>query len=88
MDIHLNGRVTAVPDGWQDETRLWVLREALGRVGTRFGCGQGQCGACTVLLDGDPVRACLLPVQADSGSSMLNAGARRNRNGGLCRVSA
>ena len=67
MDIDLNGRVTAVPDGWQDETLLWVLREALGRVGTRFGCGLGQCGACTVLLDGEPVRACVLPVAAAAG---------------------
>jgi isoquinoline 1-oxidoreductase alpha subunit len=67
MDIEINGRVTAVPDGWQDETLLWVLREALGLVGTRYGCGLGQCGACTVLLDGEPVRTCVLPVQAAAG---------------------
>ncbi len=67
MDIELNGRTTAVPDGWQDETLLWVLREALGQVGTRLGCGLGQCGACTVLLDGEPVRACVLPVAAARG---------------------
>lgn len=67
MDIELNGRVTAVPDAWQDETLLWVLREALGLVGTRYGCGQAQCGACTVLLDGEPVRACVLPVAAAAG---------------------
>ncbi len=43
---------------------LWVLREQCGLTGTKFGCGIGQCGACTVQLDGVPVRACLTPVDA------------------------
>jgi isoquinoline 1-oxidoreductase alpha subunit len=42
---------------------LWVLRDSLGMVGTKFGCGIGQCGACTIHLDGAPARACLTPVQ-------------------------
>jgi len=42
---------------------LWVIREQCGLTGTKFGCGIGQCGACTVQLDGDPVRSCLTPVQ-------------------------
>ena len=67
MELQINGRTAAIPPGWQDERLLWVLREALGLVGTRHGCGQGQCGACTVLLDGEPVRSCLLPVAQAAG---------------------
>jgi len=43
---------------------LWVLRDTLSLKGTKFGCGMAQCGACTVLLDGEPVRACITPVSA------------------------
>jgi len=43
---------------------LWVLRDELGMTGTKFGCGMAQCGACTVHLDGQPVRACITPVSA------------------------
>jgi isoquinoline 1-oxidoreductase subunit alpha len=47
-----------------DMPLLWVLRDVLGLTGTKFGCGIAQCGACTVHLDGKPVRSCLLPVSA------------------------
>jgi aerobic-type carbon monoxide dehydrogenase small subunit (CoxS/CutS family) len=50
-----------------DETLLWVLRDRLGLTGTRYGCGEGQCGACTVLIDGRPVRSCLAAVSAAAG---------------------
>jgi len=70
MELNINGRPVAIPGAWQDEHLLWVLREYLGLVGTRFGCGQGQCGACTVLLEGEPVRACLLPVAAAAGKRL------------------
>nr|WP_057923987.1 (2Fe-2S)-binding protein [Burkholderia ambifaria] len=50
-----------------DMPLLWVLREVVGLCGTKFGCGIGQCGACTVHLDGNPVRSCLLPVSAVNG---------------------
>ena len=43
---------------------LWVLRDTLGLMGTKFGCGIAQCGACTVHVDGAPVRSCALPVSA------------------------
>ena len=43
---------------------LWVLRDALGLKGTKFGCGVAQCGACTVLIDGQPTRSCITPVSA------------------------
>ncbi|WP_439519722.1 (2Fe-2S)-binding protein [Hydrogenophaga sp.] len=64
MDILVNRQRFQVPTEWQDETLLAVLREHLGLVGTRFGCGAGQCGACTVLLDGRAQRSCLFPVTA------------------------
>ena len=47
-----------------DTPLLWVLREELGLTGTKFGCGIAQCGACTVHLDGQPVRACVTPLSA------------------------
>jgi isoquinoline 1-oxidoreductase subunit alpha len=46
----------------EDTPLLWVLRDVLGMTGTKFGCGIAQCGACTVHIDGNPVRSCLLPV--------------------------
>src|SRR5262245_41333240 len=45
-----------------DVPLLWVLRDVLGLTGTKFGCGMAQCGACTVHLDGKPIRSCMLPV--------------------------
>jgi isoquinoline 1-oxidoreductase alpha subunit len=47
-----------------DTPLLWVLRDVLGMTGTKYGCGIAQCGACTVHIDGNPVRSCLLPVGA------------------------
>ncbi|OXI17542.1 (2Fe-2S)-binding protein [Burkholderia sp. AU15512] len=50
-----------------DMPLLWALREMVGLCGTKFGCGIGQCGACTVHLDGNPVRSCVLPVSDVNG---------------------
>jgi isoquinoline 1-oxidoreductase subunit alpha len=61
--IKVNGRQHAVDSGG-DTPLLWVLRDFLGMTGTKFGCGIAQCGACTVHLDGAPVRSCVLPVSA------------------------
>jgi isoquinoline 1-oxidoreductase alpha subunit len=47
-----------------DTPLLWVLRDVLGMTGTKYGCGIAQCGACTVHIDGNPVRSCLLPIGA------------------------
>jgi len=49
---------------------LWVLRESLGLTGTKFGCGIGQCGACTVLLNGQPIRSCSFPVSGAEGAEI------------------
>lgn len=50
---------------------LWVLREQLDLTGTKYGCGEGQCGACTVLIDGRAHRSCLTPISAISGKSIV-----------------
>ena len=59
--LNINGEVRQV-DVPPDMPLLWVLRDVLGLTGTKFGCGIAQCGACTVHLDGKPVRSCLLTV--------------------------
>jgi isoquinoline 1-oxidoreductase subunit alpha len=61
MTLKINGGMKPV-DAPPDMPLLWVLRDLLGLTGTKFGCGIAQCGACTVHLDGAPVRSCLLPV--------------------------
>lgn len=63
MVLNINGRPLEVPAAWRDESLLHVLREPLGLVGTKYGCGVGLCGACTVLIDGRAMRSCLLPVR-------------------------
>ena len=59
--LRINGQSHRA-DVADDMPLLWVLRDVLGMTGTKFGCGIAQCGACTVHLDGEPVRSCLLPV--------------------------
>jgi len=57
-------------DAPADMPLLWVLRDILGMTGTKYGCGIAQCGACTVHVDGRPVRSCVLPVGALNGRSI------------------
>jgi len=67
--ISVDGRSHEVDvDG--DTPLLWVLRDELGLTGTKFGCGVAQCGACTVYLDGDPVRACQTFIEDADGASV------------------
>jgi isoquinoline 1-oxidoreductase subunit alpha len=63
MNLTINGAPTEVPPQWRGDSLLFFLREALGLVGAKYGCGAGQCGACTVLIDGQATRACLLIVK-------------------------
>jgi aerobic-type carbon monoxide dehydrogenase small subunit (CoxS/CutS family) len=67
MELRINGTSRAVAPDWQGESLLHVLREHLGLVGSKFGCGIGLCGACTVLLDATAARSCVLPVAAAVG---------------------
>ena len=67
--ISLNGNsyTADVPD---DMPLLWVIRDVLGFTGTKFGCGIGQCGACTMHLDGNPIRSCITPISAAAGKNV------------------
>jgi len=69
FELKVNGQVHAV-DVEPDTPLLWVLRDTLGLTGTKFGCGIAQCGACTVFLDGRPLRSCSLPVSALGGGDV------------------
>jgi isoquinoline 1-oxidoreductase subunit alpha len=71
MNLMINGQLRAVASEWQDDSLLQVLREPLGLVGAKFGCGVGLCGACTVLVDDQPVRSCSLPAREAIGRAVL-----------------
>ena len=66
MDLNINGQKRQV-DVDPGKELLFVLRDDLGLTGSKYGCGEGQCGACTVLLDGAPARSCITPVAAAAG---------------------
>ncbi len=70
MKLKVNGEDKEV-DVAEDTPLLWVLRDHLGLNGTKFGCGMAQCGACTVHLDGFPIRSCVTPVSAAVNQEVL-----------------
>ncbi len=63
ITLNVNGR-SLQADVEPDTPLLWALRDGLGLTGTKYGCGMAQCGACTVHLDGEPIRSCVTPVSA------------------------
>jgi len=63
FQVKVNGQVHAV-DVLPDTPLLWVIRDAIGLTGTKFGCGIAMCGACTVFLNGKPLRSCAFPISA------------------------
>ncbi len=69
MTLQVNGRAISVKADPQTPL-LWVLRDELGLTGTKFGCGVAQCGACTVHVDGQPMRACQTPIELVGGGQI------------------
>jgi isoquinoline 1-oxidoreductase alpha subunit len=69
LHLDVNGQARDV-DVDEDTPLLWVVRDALGLTGTKFGCGEALCGACTVHLDGEPVRACVTPARRAIGKRL------------------
>jgi isoquinoline 1-oxidoreductase alpha subunit len=67
--LNVNGKEYTIPNGG-NAILLYVLRDDLGLTGTKFGCGMAQCGACTVHLNGAPVRACVTPVSQAIGAQI------------------
>jgi isoquinoline 1-oxidoreductase alpha subunit len=83
MNITVNGRPLPVDSEWQHDSLLHWLREAQGLVGAKYGCGSGVCGACTVLVDGQAQRSCLLTL-SELGERQVTTveGLAVNENGG------
>jgi isoquinoline 1-oxidoreductase alpha subunit len=69
IEITLNGKVHTL-DAEPNMPLLWAIRDLAGMTGTKFGCGKALCGACTVHVDGQPVRSCSYPVSAAAGKSV------------------
>ena len=69
MELVVNGTRRSVASD-PERALLYVLRDELNLTGAKYGCGEGQCGACTVLLDGAPVRSCLTPLKAAQGKTV------------------
>jgi isoquinoline 1-oxidoreductase alpha subunit len=69
FDLNVNGTIQSV-DADPATPLLWVIRDQIGLTGTKFSCGIGRCGACTLHVDGDPVRSCSIPASAAIGRSV------------------
>jgi isoquinoline 1-oxidoreductase subunit alpha len=69
LDLTVNGTAHSV-DADPQTPLLWVIRDQIGLTGTKFSCGIGQCGACTVHVDGQPVRSCIAPAATATGKSV------------------
>lgn len=70
FDLQINDQDFSI-EAESEMPLLWVLRDLLGMTGTKFSCGVGQCGACTVLLDGQPTRSCVTSVSSVAGKHIL-----------------
>ena len=83
MKLRVNGEIRDVAEDWQGENLLVVLREQFGLVGARFSCGIGQCGACLVHVDGEPVSSCLVPVSEVENKDVLTIESLADADGTL-----
>jgi aerobic-type carbon monoxide dehydrogenase small subunit (CoxS/CutS family) len=81
--LQVNGESHEVSDAWPHETLLHVLRFRLGLTGTKYGCAHGQCGACTVHIDGEPVCSCLELAAANAGSAITTIEGYNDADGSL-----
>jgi len=70
ITLNVNGKPRSL-DLPEDMPLLWTLRDVLAMTGTKFGCGQGLCGACTIHIDGQPTRSCITPVSAAVGKRII-----------------
>ncbi len=82
IELRVNGRERTV-DAEPDTPLLWVLRDELGLKGTKFGCGIGQCGACTVHVSGEALRSCSTPVEAVADREITTIEGMVDANGAL-----
>ena len=80
IELTLNGRPTSL-DVAPETPLLWAIREQAGLTGTKFGCGIGACGACTVHVDGTPVRSCSVPASSAAGRSVTTIEGLRGEGG-------
>ncbi len=85
FSLKVNGRMVDV-DAEPDTPLLWVLREHVGLLGTKFGCGIAQCGACTVHVDGAATRSCQLPVESAVGTEIVTIEGLGGRAGDAVRT--
>ncbi|MWB77539.1 2Fe-2S iron-sulfur cluster binding domain-containing protein [Pseudooceanicola sp. 216_PA32_1] len=85
VELNVNGIAHSV-DAAPETPLLWVLRENLGKTGTKFGCGAGVCGACTVHLDGEAVRSCQVPLADAEGAEIKTIEGLSSGNGDLTKL--
>ena len=85
IELKVNDQVQQV-DVEADTPLLWVIREQLNLIGTKFGCGMAQCGACTVHLNGQPIRSCVTPVSAVVGQAITTIEGIADDSGKLSKV--
>lgn len=70
LRLRVNGENRELPEADPQTPMLWILRDHLAMTGTRYGCGKGLCGSCTIHLDGNPARACITPASAAEGKEI------------------
>ena len=85
IELSVNGEAV-VAEVLPDTPLLWVLRDQLGLTGTKYGCGGGYCGACTVQVDGSPARSCQLPVSSLAGKKIATIEGLERRHPELVKV--